>query len=639
MERLLLLIVLVLSLPSSFASEPLRLGWDWPYRYYEDKEAALTLEQFLRTPDTYLENGDGVRSFGYTRSVFWIKFTLPADLFQQEERWLVLEPAFIDRLTLFYRPVGTGQAWSRREAGDLGPAPRGDADYRFPVFQLAKPVQEAGYEVIVRLESSSAVLIKASLWESSALMRQASKDSAFWGFYFGLAAVSSLLALILALVLKSRLFWVIFLFSLNFVLVACVQGFIGWLWGAPGLLLQHYLTSILTLVAYAGLLWLCIEVLDIKRHFPRAYVVFMTVIVANLLLLASIPLDLYSFAIKLQGGLLVPTALMFVVGNVLAWSREKRHFLYLLIGMSPFIYLVCAMLTLASLHGLISFYNEIYISWQYMLLINMGLVLWLAIKGILDEHSRAREKQQVEHELRVVRESSFNQRQFMGIVSHEFRTPLSIIDNAVQNLQLFTRSQPFNHRLNKIKKATDRLVQLTDNCLVDARLDASSLAVQATSIDFGKLLEEVCNQVDLYSQHELHLMFNGECLKQHDSIPHIDIVADRGLLRIVLANLIDNAIKYSPPGVISLDITYTGDQLIMGVADQGEGISSEQAEFIFERYRRIDSPSGKYKAGTGLGLHVARQIALAHGGDLKLTTYKPDSCRFELTLPNKIYLT
>ncbi len=99
-----------------------------------------------------------------------------------------------------------------------------------------------------------------------------------------------------------------------------------------------------------------------------------------------------------------------------------------------------------------------------------------------------------------------------------------------------------------------------------------------------------------------------------------------------IANLLDNAVKYSPPGEIAIDIHSDAGQTELRIRDHGPGLPAGQAELIFERYRRGEHTS-PVPGGTGLGLYVARQIVQAHDGKLWLAEHGPDGCTFILTLP------
>jgi K+-sensing histidine kinase KdpD len=93
-------------------------------------------------------------------------------------------------------------------------------------------------------------------------------------------------------------------------------------------------------------------------------------------------------------------------------------------------------------------------------------------------------------------------------------------------------------------------------------------------------------------------------------------------------------VKYTIKSVIYIDIEHLKHELNIYIKDEGPGIPREQAQEVFKRYRRLEVPQ-KDGMGVGLGLYVAKEIAQAHGGDIQLVTYRPESCRFKISLPNK----
>ena len=626
-----LLIIILLCFASQVSAGRL-VGSDIPASWYVDQSAAMTLDDFIALPDAALSGRDSVRAIGYTRAALWVRFSLPPDEFNGSERWLRLGPNYVDKLTLFFRHSDSAGPWTEREAGDLHTGQRGDIRYRFPVFILPPP-EGAGYDVVIRVESTSAVLLDAALWSAEEFVQYAAAETSFWSFYLGLGVFSSLLALVLALLLKRRLLWSVFIFSLSFLLVASVQGYPAWLLGNNSGHLQHYLTGITTLLTYAALLWACTEVLDMRHSLPLVHKIVLGSSVLIVLQLFSIPFDFYGAAIGLAGLTAVAAVFIFAVGAAFLWWRQGFSLVNLLFGLAPLLYVCSGILALMSLYGMIPYYDGIYSIWQYMLMLNMLLVMALALRRIRAEHLALQEKEQLARDLRIEREASFNQRQFMGMVSHEFRTPLAVISAALENLHLGGSEQQRQQRYQKIQRATDRLVVLTDNCLADARLSADSLYVDLQPIDLLELIRSAAMVVDISDRHQFVLTVDRKPLAE-DENKQIVAAVDSGLLRIALSNILDNAVKYSGGGKIRLDVSCWPGEYSITVTDDGPGVPGNMSEKIFERYSRGHVADNAAQRGTGLGLYVARQIVRAHGGEVRLMTeYSRGSC-FEMIIPS-----
>lgn len=112
----------------------------------------------------------------------------------------------------------------------------------------------------------------------------------------------------------------------------------------------------------------------------------------------------------------------------------------LLLGLLPPFYVAAAVLVQLSIHGIIPFHMAIYSLWQYALIVHIITVLIIAILRVRAENRQLEQKQRLARELQIEREASFHQRQFMGMVAHEFRTPLAVIQAALENLRLSAAS-------------------------------------------------------------------------------------------------------------------------------------------------------------------------------------------------------
>lgn len=619
-----------LSFSSPVAAQSRQIGIDIPVQWVTDMDGSMTLEAFLALPESKLNSGQRIPSFGYSSKTYWFKSRLPAADFDGESRWLQLGPSFIDHLSVFYRPAGSDRPWTHKEFGDHASTRDSDLDYRESVLILPPPPGDAGYEMVFRLRSSSTLILLATLSSPQEFVSTATRDTAFWSFYFGLAAIASGIALWLALVLRRRLLWGICLFSLNYPLVAALHGYPEWFFGDAVLPVQDAMISYLSLLSYATALWLHSEVFDLKNNMPRLHRLLLVAIGVNIVLLASVPLGFYGLAMQIEAAMFFIAAPILLITSWLLWRRKAIDLNTLLLGLLPPVYVASAALVLLSIHGVIPFHNTIYSAWQYALIVHIVTVLIIAVLRVRAENRRLVQKQQLTRELQIEREASFHQRQFMGMVAHEFRTPLSVIQAALENLRLCSPEAAQRPRLDRMQRATTRLVQLTDNCLADARLSSSALHVDKQNADLLAVIRMAATVVELSSNHFLTITLAGRTVDATTRSP--PLFADSALLCIALANLLDNAVKYTPSGEIAIAIRPNANCCEIAIRDQGPGIAVDHIDQIFERYRR-GAVRTATPAGTGLGLYVARQIIQAHGGELWLANNGPTGCEFALTLP------
>ncbi|WP_018609721.1 ATP-binding protein [Uliginosibacterium gangwonense] len=214
---------------------------------------------------------------------------------------------------------------------------------------------------------------------------------------------------------------------------------------------------------------------------------------------------------------------------------------------------------------------------------------------------------QLNHLLARVGESLDNTRRFTADAAHELRTPLAAIRAQAQVARQSTQADEQQHALRQVLQACDLATHVIEQLLTLARLDGSS-APEAETINLRELAASVIAELidTALAKHIDVALEDG---------PAPQIALRPGLMRMLLRNLLDNAIRYSPAGSeVSLSITTHPDAVVLDVADNGPGIPAEQRARIFDRFYRI---VGSNEAGSGLGLSIAQRVADIHGGRIE----------------------
>jgi signal transduction histidine kinase len=215
---------------------------------------------------------------------------------------------------------------------------------------------------------------------------------------------------------------------------------------------------------------------------------------------------------------------------------------------------------------------------------------------------------------------------FVSLVSHELRSPMSAVIGAARTLQGRWRELMPEQResfLALIGDETSRLARLIDDVLDTSRIEAGTFSFTFSDVDLGELLRDVIAAAE-FAQDEVELTAEVGALPP--------VRGDRERLRQVIQNLVDNAVKYSSAGGrVHVSATADDGHVLIDVADQGPGIPPEDRELIFEKFGR--SSSGTAKPGSGLGLFIARSIAEAHGGTLGVDSVPARGSVFRLELP------
>ena len=226
------------------------------------------------------------------------------------------------------------------------------------------------------------------------------------------------------------------------------------------------------------------------------------------------------------------------------------------------------------------------------------------------------------------RELNVLQRQFISMASHEFRTPLAIIDGAAQRLERrakkFDKPDEITKRAVKIRSAVERMTRVMESTLTAASLDIGKLSINVESCDIAKQLSDACHrQMELTGSHKISCDVSG--------LP-ATIQADPGSLEQIFSNLLSNAVKYAP-NAPEIDVrAYTeDDEVVLVVRDHGLGIDEEDLPRVFERFFRARTATGI--AGSGIGLNLIKILIELHDGSITLESAVNKGSTFTVRLP------
>ncbi len=221
-------------------------------------------------------------------------------------------------------------------------------------------------------------------------------------------------------------------------------------------------------------------------------------------------------------------------------------------------------------------------------------------------------------------------REFTADASHELRTPLAIIRGEAD----VALSQPrtpreYQETLNIMRDEAKRLSRIVDDMLSLARAEAGEHKLLCTEIYLNDLVEECCRAVQTLAASK-----NIAVLFAHDE--DMEFSGDEDLLRRMILNLLDNAIKYTPHGgTVRIELTDEREQIQIRISDNGIGIPAEAAAHVFDRFYRVDKTRSRSEGGSGLGLPIVKWVAEAHHGNVTLASNPGLGSEFIVTLPRK----
>lgn len=639
---------------------------------------------------------------GYTSDAIWVKFTLSFPAHGNTPYWLEISPAILDDIQLFV-PSGHEQ-YQLQRLGDHQPAQSRPILHRNFIFPIHPVMDDQPQTFYARIKSTSVINFHATLWQPAAFISEHSRPDTLIGAYYGIRLFLALIALILWIWLRHGIFC---LYAFYQCVVCSVQAFfagtaqIAW----PMDPLQadaiqkslNFLFSGTVLLFYASLF-------DLKTHYPRVLrAIYVLAAINGVLFLAVISRAINYPPLGVNVIYLLGMGILLYISLRLLRDRRYGNLLYiasLWVNCMPILPAILTNLGVPWAPSITIMDNLILWPLISLVLVTLGLINFARNEAekklrdkdqalrhaqqserMLDQRVRERTQQleqsnerlQQEVEERVTlhqqlqgalirkRELMAAQRSFFAMASHEFRTPLAIIDATAQRLALAQENesqrlalaqenesqrlaeenaaQPEENKhtqedihgtvnaMTKIRRATLRMSRMIDNFLNMDKLELVNVIDSSSTelVDLRQLLQTNSDHYRNLSSRKLEL-----------SLPDAPVImlCDPYMISLVISNLIDNAIKYSPEDArVTIRLSNQDGMAEISIEDAGNGIPPEQLEKIFDKYSRLGESKNIH--GTGLGLHVSRKIAESHEGSLTVSSTLGLGSVFKLSLPTE----
>jgi signal transduction histidine kinase len=629
-----------------------------------DDGGHLQISDVARLPDTAFQPVNAPLSLGFTRDAAWLRFTLDLPA-AGPERWLLeAAPPYLDEVTLFTPRADGG--FDAQYQGDMRPFSARALPHRNFIFRI--PRAETGpHTYYLRVRTTSTLQLRLRLWQDAGLLSRVGLDNALYGGSVGMALLVIGFNLIFWRWLRDRLYVGYAAYVAASVLsYAMISGY-GQILLPDWPLLADRLqkTLILVQLGSAGLFFGFL--MRFSLVFPRLHLINrgLSYLWLSLAALTALGLTPYFGAFVLPVAFIQSTGLG-AIGCWLTWHGRRDLVIYLVAFIS--LYASNLLLTGRALGWLgdaaIMDYSPLIASVIHLVLVNIGLAqrarqaedarraaeqvtLSMSLhnerelEARVNQRTRAleqantalqreiAERTELQAQLRTAlateREAMHAQRQFVAMVSHEFRTPLAIIDATAQRilLQHGTEADTLSAPLGKIRRAVLRLNGLIDTFLGEERQPAQGHEVARDALDLHALAHHCAEQ---------HRPLSSGLIDCQRPTEAVLVIGDGALLALVLSSLVDNALKYSPHGSpITLRVGADASRGWVDVVDYGVGIAAADRDRVFDKHVRLGVVSGV--GGTGLGLFIARNAARRMGGDIELDSEPGRGACFRLWLP------
>lgn len=252
----------------------------------------------------------------------------------------------------------------------------------------------------------------------------------------------------------------------------------------------------------------------------------------------------------------------------------------------------------------------------------------LTISPVMDKQGKIIGLSKIARDITDKKQEEQRKNDFIGMVSHELKTPLTSLAAIIQVAQkklAQNEDQFLSDAMEKANQQARRMAAMINSFLNISRLEAGKLLIEKQPFDLGQLLQEVLEETQLTVTS--HIFSLKEC-------SNLKVNADRDKIVSVISNLISNAVKYSPKGrQIDIGCKLNGNMVIVSVKDEGMGIKPEDLSYIFDRYYRVETNHTRHISGFGIGLYLSAEIIKRHGGEIWAESELDKGSTFYFSLP------
>ncbi len=252
----------------------------------------------------------------------------------------------------------------------------------------------------------------------------------------------------------------------------------------------------------------------------------------------------------------------------------------------------------------------------------------LTISPIMDKQGQIIGLSKIARDITEKKLEEQRKNDFIGMVSHELKTPLTSLTAIIQMAQRKLSQQDdrvFFEAMEKANQQAKRMAAMINGFLNVSRLEAGKLLIDKRTFDLDQLLREILEEIRLtVTSHSFNL----------EDCDHITVNGDRDRIASVISNLISNAIKYSPKGkLINIHCNLKDNKVIVSVKDEGMGIKPDDLAHIFDRYYRAETNNTRHISGFGIGLYLSKEIITLHGGEIWAESDFDKGSTFYFSLP------
>jgi len=593
--------------------------------YWVDTTGDATVTEVIRRHargDFTLSQSDQLSAGFQPNAAVWISFELRNNTGSNVPWWLIAAENVIDEVQL-HHVNAEGQVHTERtfRGVQIGKV---ESPLTQHLFALHLPDQ-ASKQFYLRYQSVTALRIAPWLLDKHALEQQQAREGLFWGGYFGIMLITIIISIYRALYYRhmTDMTYAVYLIGLDTATFVNLG-----IYRRLGLEIQleyvHLTVASGITLASAALILFAYAFIEWPRQNPavRQRVWHWLGITVGLFALGAAtvwltsPSYVYTY-VNILGVLTIAVTVSFASYTALKGYVNARWFL---LAFLPFAFGYGARILEGA--GLLEMEGVFLRNFFYTSLFHVTILL-AAI--VMSEGRQRRLQEKLGWELEQTYQALEKQANFTRMLAHEIRTPLAVIDSHAQLLSNAQRDPDgVTDCVPRLRASVKQINAVLETFLTEDRL-AQPLQLTRSRLDLGELIATSIEATQHRTQHHL--------ITLSKSADNTAVWGDQQLLQVAFANLLDNAVRYSPDGGnIQVTIARADDAAITAsVHDEGVGISPASLDRIFDRYFRTQQLPDV--VGSGLGLYLVRLIIEQHGGSITCRSVLGEGTTFEVTLP------
>lgn len=597
-------------------------------QYLEDKSGRLTFDM-VRSPSLSKEfknPQDEIPNFSFTKSVYWFRFTLRDKRGNSDNEQLVLRYRwpFINSITVFvesnngnYRMAETGCAW---------PFETRDIPSRLFMFRV-DPINGSDTTVYVRCSTRGILIFPADISSWGTMISEAEAENLLYGIFAGIMIIMVFFHLLMFAAVRDidYIYFCLYI-AAQMVNHLLTDGIIFRYFSFPVEYLHQWM-MVLASVLTAVIILFSSHILNLDKDIPFMGTVFKTAAAVFVFFaLASFPASDYigwDFFFTLVLFVAVLTLVLSVIRMAQGYAIAKYIFVFILLYIS-------STLTLNLIRQNIIPFNSITYGIRPVFLILQALILAYAINKRI--RSMELDKLIVQEEaIKAFEKTDRLKDEFLSNTSHELRTPLhgivGLADITLKNGRVEI-PRYVRENLLLISSSGRRLLEIINDLLDFSKLKHGEIPLNIKAVDLKSAVSVVFSLLSPLTE--------GKALELRNRVPS-DIpllVADELRLKQVLSNLIGNAIKFTPFGVVEVYASVNNHGMAeVTVSDTGIGLEESTLERIFTPFEQGDGSEARAYGGTGLGLSITKKLVELMGGAIRAESGERGGAAFIFTVP------